>query len=108
LPLYGVIPLASKPETNFRNNIVNPFLKTLRNTWACSVQQISTIGTPDKLLCINGTFVALELKDRKGKLSTLQKHNLSLIKEAGGIALVADQDTWMTVKDILLHLDRGI
>ncbi len=47
-------------------------------------------GTPDILCCINGRFVAIEVKRPKGGVvSNLQKSKIKKIKKAGGIAFVA-------------------
>ena len=51
-----------KPETKFRMSQVLPFLKTLGNTYAEPIQQLSILGTADYILCSNGYFVWLELK----------------------------------------------
>ena len=99
--------MAQKPETRFRNASVNPFIKRLKNTWAATIQQQSICGTPDKLLCVRGRFVGLELKARGGRLTKLQEYNLNLIEKAGGVAIVADPDNWESVKVQLLKLDQG-
>ena len=43
-------------------------------------------GVPDVLLCINGHFVAIELKrpDGKGRVSDVQKAQINRIRKAGG------------------------
>ena len=47
-------------------------------------------GIPDILACINGKFVAVEVKRTKGGIvSPLQKAQIAKIKENGGIAGVA-------------------
>lgn len=86
---------------------VNPFLKTLRNTVAFSVQQLSLCGHPDILLCIRGKFIAMELKAKGGKVRPLQEHFLNLVRQAGGLALVVDPDNWKETKELLTQLDRG-
>lgn len=48
----------------------------------------STPGILDLTLCINGRFVAVELKSEKGKVSVLQEYNIKEIKRCGGIAIV--------------------
>lgn len=59
-------------------------------------------GTPDLLLCVNGTFVALELKkDAKSKPTELQKHNLNRIIQAGGLAFVVYPENWQDVFNTL-------
>ena len=49
----------------------------------------SKAGTPDILACINGTFVAIEVKRPVGRVSPLQKAKIKLIRQAGGVAFVA-------------------
>lgn len=48
----------------------------------------STSGILDLTLCVNGRFVAVELKSEKGKVSVLQEYNIKEIKRCGGIAIV--------------------
>lgn len=45
-------------------------------------------GHPDKVLCLNGTFIGAEAKGSNGKLSPLQVRQLRRIWQAGGIACV--------------------
>ena len=49
----------------------------------------SSSGTPDILACINGRFVAIEVKRPGGRVSALQQAKINLIRDAGGIAFVA-------------------
>ena len=41
-------------------------------------------GTPDIFACINGKFIAFEIKAEKGKPTELQLYNQRKIKECGG------------------------
>lgn len=61
-------------------------------------------GIPDILCCVNGKFVALELKSETGKLSELQKYNLEKIKESGGIGLCVKPKDFENVKLVLNSL----
>lgn len=47
-------------------------------------------GVPDRLLCIRGHFVAIEVKAPGGKLTARQLHELKAIQLAGGIAAVLE------------------
>lgn len=59
-------------------------------------------------MCLNGLFIGLELKDRNGVVSSIQELNLIKIEKKGkGISLVADQDNWDIVKQILTAIDKG-
>ncbi|MGM0238484.1 VRR-NUC domain-containing protein [Enterococcus sp. AZ103] len=47
-------------------------------------------GTPDILACVNGRFVAIEVKrPNGGVLSELQKSKLKKIENSGGVSIVA-------------------
>lgn len=102
-----ILRMAQKPETKFRNNYVIPFLKTLKMTMYFPIQQLAIHDDPDFLLSIRGSFVALELKDREGKVRPLQEYKLNQVRRTGGVALVADQDNWNTIKQILSAMDKG-
>jgi|GEM_PF-974004 len=45
-------------------------------------------GCPDVVCCINGTFVGLEIKTDKGKLSPAQQEAKQQIEKAGGLYIV--------------------
>jgi hypothetical protein len=58
-------------------------------------------GTPDILACLNGRFIAIEAKAGKNKPTDLQTLNLKRIDDAGGLALVINEDNLPLLKDIL-------
>lgn len=92
-----------KPETLFRKK-VTAFLKTLPHTFQMSVQQKAIVGSPDKLVCINGFFVALEIKSSTGKVSAAQAYVLDSVEKAQGISLVVAPENWELVQKILSEL----
>ena len=49
-------------------------------------------GVPDFICCVKGKFVGIEAKAGKGKTTLLQDKNLTLIVEAGGWAMVINED----------------
>ena len=61
-------------EKNFENR-VKAYLKE-QGCWVIKYWgggQYTKSGIPDLLACVNGTFVAIELKSETGKLSDIQK-----------------------------------
>ena len=50
--------------------------------------RFSKVGTPDILACVNGKFVAVEVKGEKGKPSELQLYHIEQIQKAGGYGTV--------------------
>lgn len=58
-------------------------------------------GVPDLLCCVNGYFLAIEVKGDGGKPSKLQLHEINKIDEAGGIALVSYPDDFEELKKLI-------
>lgn len=83
--------MAKKPETKFREK-VDRLLKTIPNSCFESIQQKSIRGTPDKIGCVAGLFVALELKAGDGEATELQRHKLSRFAIAGGFTRVVNEE----------------
>ena len=46
--------------------------------------RFSRVGTPDIIACVNGHFVAVEVKAENGKPSDLPLYHLEQIRKAGG------------------------
>lgn len=70
------------------------WVKSLSEVWVLKVVGSATqaSGVPDIIMCINGYFVAIELKrpDGKGTVSDIQKAQIQRIKRAKGVAEVVD------------------
>ena len=61
-------------------------------------------GIPDLICCINGHFVAIEVKGPNGKPTELQKWNLRKIKESKGIGVILYPEDWEDFKDLVNNL----
>ena len=69
--------------------------------WAGGLQKA---GIPDILACVNGIFVAVELKADRGRLSQIQKLNLEKINKSGGIAVVLYPSGFEDFKKLIKEL----
>ena len=58
-------------------------------------------GVPDIVGCYKGKFFGIECKAGNNKPTELQKHQLKLIADAGGIATVTNEDTVHSLRYIL-------
>lgn len=58
-------------------------------------------GTPDILACVNGYFLAIEVKAQDGHPTELQLVKINDIRKAGGFAYVAYPSGWEKLKDII-------
>lgn len=96
--------MAQKPETIFKARVRRD-LKKLPMCWFAKIQQVTINGTPDFLMCVNGVFVALELKATfNDKTTALQDFNLQKIGDCGGFGIVTHPENWKTVYKFLYVL----
>jgi len=58
-------------------------------------------GTPDILACLQGRFIGIEAKAGKNKPTDLQTLNLKRIDDAGGLALVINEENLPMLEHIL-------
>lgn len=70
--------------------------------WAGS--QFTKAGVPDILACVDGHFVAVEVKAQNGKPSELQLHTINKIREAGGFAIVLYPSGFNQFKQFIVDL----
>lgn len=95
-------------EKTFENQ-VKEFLAAegcwILKTWSNGVQRQ---GVPDLLICCNGYFLGVELKNETGKPSELQKWNVEKIREAGGIAIVLYPDQFNDFKEMIKDITATI
>jgi hypothetical protein len=63
-------------------------------------------GVPDFLVCHNGKFIAIEAKAKKNQPTALQLKNMDEIKDAGGIAVVINEDNLHTLRGLLNEQTR--
>ena len=58
-------------------------------------------GIPDFVGCLNGMFFSIEAKAGKGKTTALQDRELERIRQAGGLALIVNEENLDGLKIIL-------
>lgn len=63
----------------------------------------SSRGVPDIIGCLHGIFFGIEAKAGKGKTTALQDRELQRIREAGGIALVVNEENIDSLKNVLVE-----
>lgn len=91
-------------EKNFENRIKKYLEK--QNCWYIKffANAFTKSGIPDILSCINGRFVAIEVKQETGVVSELQEFHLQDINKKGGIAILAYPSGFEELKDIIDNL----
>lgn len=76
-------------ESDITKSILK-YLKTLPHCffWKEHGGIYGTSGIPDIIVCIDGRFIALEVKTQKGKTTPLQNAAIRKIRSSGGFAFV--------------------
>lgn len=69
--------------------------------------RMTKTGIPDILACVNGYFVAIEVKAQSGKPSDLQLWNIDKIRETGGIAVILYPNQFEKFKDMIIRLNTN-
>ena len=94
-------------EKSFENKI-KKYLES-RGAWFIKYwagAQFTKSGIPDILACVNGYFVAVEVKAQYGTASELQLHHIGKINEAGGFAFVLYPSAFGAFKEFIEGLLR--
>jgi hypothetical protein len=88
------------------------YLKSLPHcfAWKEFGGMYGTSGLPDIICCINGRFVAFEVKTEKGKLSKLQKIMIQRINVAKGKAfkVTSVEEVKRIINDLDGHDNHGV
>lgn len=94
--------MATTPEGKVKKR-VKVILKELGAYYTMPVTGgFGTSGAPDFLVCLKGNFIGIECKAGKGKPTALQEKNLHDIAQAGGQALVINEDNVLDLQRELL------
>ena len=64
-------------------------------------------GVPDFVCCVGGYFLAIEAKAGKGTTTALQDKNIRLIHEAGGRAVVINENNINNLESFLMEILNG-
>lgn len=64
-------------------------------------------GIPDILACVNGHFIAIEVKTDTGKVSPLQAREVNAIRDAGGMAFILRPEYFENFKTIIEGMENG-
>lgn len=98
--------MPKQPETVFKEK-VQADCDTLVNVWYFKTQERAIRGILDIIMCLNGWFIAIELKTESGDTEPLQDYNIFKIQKKGrGIAFVATPSTWQKQFEKLQFIDK--
>jgi Holliday junction resolvase len=85
--------MATTPESKVKTKI-KAILKAHGAYYAMPIGSgYGSSGVPDFLCCLNGEFLAIEAKAGNGTTTALQDQNLREIGDAGGRALIINEES---------------
>lgn len=100
--------MASTPEKRVKDKVVAQLKKLGAYYFYPVTGGWGSSGVPDIVGCHHGVFFGIECKAGKNKPTKLQELNLKRIKEAGGIALVINEENINHVTTALGGTDEPV
>lgn len=83
--------MASTPEKKVKDRVVKILKDNGVYYFFPATYGMGRSGVPDIICCVNGRFLAIECKAGGNKPTILQQRELKLIADAGGSALVINE-----------------
>jgi len=96
--------MASTPEKKVKDKVVKILKKHGVYYFFPATYGMGRSGVPDIICCIKGRFLAIECKANGNKPTALQEREINLIHQAGGIAIVVDENSYDSLYDLLPQL----
>lgn len=96
--------MAQTPESKVKSSVTT-ILKKLGIYYFYPVTGgYGSSGVPDIVCCYNGVFVAIECKANGNKPTPLQEAQMQKIRQAGGYAIVINEENVLILESWLLNL----
>lgn len=71
--------------------------------YVVKVIQANRAGVADVLCCLDGKFIAIEVKTLSGRVAPLQEYHQELVGRAGGVAMIA-----RSLKEVKENLGKAL
>ena len=84
--------MAQTPEKKVKDKVVKILKEYGVYYFFPATYGMGRSGVPDIICCVNGRFLAIECKAGSNKPTALQQKELKLIADAGGSALVINEE----------------
>jgi Holliday junction resolvase len=100
--------VAATPEKRVKDKVVGILKDEGAYYFFPATHGYGRSGVPDIVACVNGHFLAIECKAGKNKPTALQVREIESIRKAGGVAVVANEENWEMVRDLVRKLKGGV
>jgi Holliday junction resolvase len=100
--------VAATPEKRVKDKVVGILKDEGAYYFFPATHGYGRSGVPDIVACVNGHFLAVECKAGKNKPTALQVREIEAIRKAGGVAVVANEENWELVRELVRKLKAQV
>jgi Holliday junction resolvase len=93
--------MAATPEKKVKDKVVRILKDEGVYYFFPATHGFGRSGVPDIICCANGRFLAIECKAGTNKPTALQVREIETIRTAGGIAVVANEQNWDSIRGLV-------
>lgn len=99
--------MAATPEKRVKDKVVGILKEAGVYYFFPATHGYGRSGVPDIVCCVNGKFLAIECKAGKNKPTLLQVREIETIRRCGGVAVVANEENWDMLPELIRKLKGG-
>lgn len=99
--------MAATPEKRVKDKVVGILKSEDVYYFFPATHGYGRSGVPDIVACANGHFLAIECKAGGNKPTALQVREIERIRRCGGVAVVANEENWEMVRNLVRTL-KGV
>lgn len=96
--------MASTPEKKLKDKIVKVLKEEGVYYFFPATHGFGRSGVPDIVCCVNGNFLAIEVKAGINKPTALQVREIEAIRRCNGVAVVANDENWDMVRGLVRQM----
>ena len=100
--------MAKTPEGKVKDKVVDTLKSEGVYYFFPATHGYGRSGVPDIIACVNGFFLAIECKAGTNKPTALQVREIEAIRKAGGVAIVANEENWDTVRALVRSMRKEV
>jgi Holliday junction resolvase len=99
--------MASTPEKKVKDKVVGILKEEEVYYFFPATHGFGRSGVPDIVCCVNGHFLAIEVKAGTNKPTALQVREIEAIRRSNGVAVVANDENWDMVRGLVRKLKES-
>jgi Holliday junction resolvase len=93
--------MAATPEKKVKDKVVGILKEEEVYYFFPATHGFGRSGVPDIVCCVNGHFLAIEVKAGTNKPTALQVREIEAIRRCNGVAVVANDENWDMVRGLV-------